>query len=115
MSTSTVTQNMKATIMRRVYMSYALSYVEQPLLWCGLVLGGAVALFGRWTHVASIIENTLATPLGNVPQYMVQSFLSAVARGELGTVLVVLTMASLSAVSVWQLAHVRFGLTTEAV
>ena len=101
--------------MRRVYTSYALSFLEQPLLWCGLVLGGAVALFGRWTHVASIIENTLATPLGNVPQYMVSSFLAAVARGEFGTVLVVLTIASLSAVAVWQLAHVRFGSTAVTV
>ena len=91
-------------------MSYALSYTQQPLLWCGLVLGGAVALFGRWTHVASIIDNTLATPLGSVPQYLVNSFLSAVARGELGTVLVVLTIASMSAVVVWQLSHLRFGL-----
>lgn len=96
--------------MRRVYMSYALSYVEQPLLWCGLMLGGAVALLGRFTHVASIIENTLATPLGNVPQYMASSFLSAVARGELGTVLVVLTIASVSAVALWQLSRLRLGL-----
>lgn len=101
---------MKATqhhIMRRVYMSYALSYVEQPLLWSGLLLGGAVALFGRFTHVASIIDNTLATPLGNVPHYMAQSFLSAIERGELGTVLVVLTIASVSAVTLWQLTHIR--------
>jgi len=38
---------------------------------------------------------------------MVDSFLAAVARGELGTVLVVLTIASMSAVVVWQLAHLR--------
>lgn len=92
-------------IMRRVYMSYALSYVEQPLLWCGLVLGGAIALLGRFTHVASVIDNTLSTPLGSVPAYMVDSFLSAVARGELGTVLVVLTIASMSAVVVWELSR----------
>ena len=93
--------------MRRVYLSYGLSFLEQPLLWCGLVLGGAVALLGRWTHVASITENTLATPLGQVPAYIADSFLSAVARGELGTVLVVLTIASVLAVVVWQLAHLR--------
>ena len=95
--------------MRRVYMSYAVSFVEQPLLWCGLVLGGAMALFGRWTHVASLIDNTLATPLGQIPSYMTNSLLAAIARGELGTVLVILTIASMSAVVVWQLAHVRLG------
>ena len=103
------TSNISNKIMRRVYMSYALSFTEQPLLWVGLVLGGAVALLGRFTHVASIIDNTLATPLGSVPTYMVNSFMAAIARGELGTVLVVLAIASLSAVALWQLAHLRFG------
>jgi hypothetical protein len=98
---------LSSKIMRRVYMSYALSLVEQPLLWCGLVLGGAVALLGRWTHVASVLDNTLAKPVVQMPTYMVDSFLAAVARGELGTVLVVLTIASMSAVVVWQLAHLR--------
>jgi len=101
--------NISNKIMRRVYMSYALSYTEQPLLWAGLVLGGAVALLGRFTHVASIVDNTLATPLGGVPAYMMNSFLSAIARGELGTVLVILTIASMSAVVVWQLSRLRLG------
>jgi len=95
--------------MRRIYTSYALSYTEQPLLWAGLVLGGAVALLGRFTHVASIIDNTLATPLGNVPAYIMNSFMVAVARGELGTVLVILTIASMSAVVAWQLSRIHFG------
>jgi fumarate reductase subunit D len=98
-------------IMRRVYMSYALSFLEQPLLWSGFVLGGAVALFGRFTHVASIVENTLATPLGQVPAYMTDAFLAAIARGELGTVLVILTMASMTAAVLWQLSQLRLGRT----
>jgi len=98
-------------IMRRVYYSYAVSMLQQPLLWCGLVLGGAVALLGQFTHVASIADNTLATPLGQVPAYLTNSFLAAIARGELGTVLVVLTIASVSAVVVWQLSHLRLGHT----
>lgn len=105
---------MHKKIMRRVYFSYALSFTEQPLLWCGLVLGGAIALFGRWTHVASIVDNTLATPLGQVPAYLSDAILAAIARGELGTVLVILTMASMSAVVVWQLAHVRLGRSWQA-
>jgi hypothetical protein len=91
-----------STIMRRVYLSYTLSYGEQPLLWCGLVLGGATALFGRWTHVASIAENVLATPLGSVPTYLVSSFMAAVAKGELGTVLLVLVIAVTVSVTLHQ-------------
>jgi hypothetical protein len=108
-------KTIQSKIMRRIYMSYALSYTEQPLLWVGLVLGGSVALLGRFTHVASVIENTLATPLGGIPSYIANSFLLAVARGELGTVLVILTIASLSAVVVWQLSQVRFGVMLKAV
>lgn len=100
-------------IMRRVYMSYAVSFFEQPLLWSGFVLGGAVALFGRFTHVASIVENTLATPLGQVPAYLADSFLAAVARGELGTVLVILTIASMTAAVLWQLSQMRLGRTLQ--
>lgn len=96
-------------IMRRVYYAYALSYTEQPMLYVGLLLGGAVALFGRWTHVASITENLLATPVGSVPGFVGEAFTLAVARGELGTVLVVLTMASLTAVALWQLSRLSFA------
>lgn len=93
--------------MRRVYISYGLSYVQQPLLYCGLLLGGAVALLGRWTHVASVIDNMLATPLGQVPTYMFASFTSALQRGEFGTAIVLLTIASVSAVVMWQLSKIR--------
>lgn len=100
---------MQSKIMRRIYMSYALSYTEQPMLYIGLILGGAIALFGRFTHVASIVENLLATPLGNVPAFVSNSFMSAIERGELGTVLVVLTIASLTAVALFHLRNVRFA------
>ena len=102
-------KTIQSNIMRRVYFSYTLSFIEQPLLWCGLVLGGAVALLGRLTHVASVLDNTLAKPVVQMPTYMIDSFLAAVARGELGTVLVILTIASVSAIVVWQLAHLRLG------
>jgi uncharacterized membrane protein len=107
-------KTIQSTIMRRVYMSYALSYTEQPLLWAGLVMGGAVALLGRFTHVASIVDNTLATPVGSVPTYIMNSFLTAIARGELGTVLVILTIASMSAVVVWQLSRIHIGVVLKA-
>jgi hypothetical protein len=97
------TSNISNKIMRRIYLSYALSYTEQPLLWCGLVLGGTVTLLGRWTHVASIVDNVLATPLGNVPTYLTNSFMSAIARGELATVLLLLVMAVTASVALFQL------------
>ena len=102
-------KTIQSKIMRRVYMSYVLSYVEQPLLWCGLVLGAAIALLGRFTHVASIIDNTLATPLGGVPAYMANSFMTAIARGELGTVLVVLTIATTTSIVLFQLSKLTRG------
>ena len=104
---------LQTTIMRRVYISYGLSYLEQPLLWSGLVLGGGVALLGRWTHVASITDNLLATPLGAVPNYLISSFTTAVAAGELATVLIVLVLAVTSSVTLYQLqrlAHTFGGL-----
>lgn len=100
-------KSMQHNIMRRVYISYALSYLEQPLLYVGLVLGGAIALFGRFTHVASLLDTTLATPLGHVPTYIVDSFIGAIARGELGTVLVTLTVASLTAVALSKLSRLH--------
>lgn len=97
--------NVQRNVMRRVYYSFALSFLEQPLLWVGLVLGGAVALFGRLTHVAAITSNLAAVPVGAVPQYITNSFMSALARGEFDTVVVVLTIASLSAVAVYQVSR----------
>ena len=101
-------KSLQSKVMRRVYMSYALSYTEQPMLYIGLVLGGAVAVCGRFTHVAAITENLLATSGENVPAYIVNSFLSAIARGELKTVLVVLTIASMTTVALWQLSKIKF-------
>ena len=102
--------NIQNKVMRRVYYSFALSFVEQPMLWAGVARGGAVALFGRLTHVAAIGHNLASVPVGAVPKYITNSFSSAVARGEFGTVLTVLAIASLSAVAIYQLSrvHVEF-------
>lgn len=84
------------SIMRRVYMSYALSIVGSTALWQGFLLGASIAAFGRLTHVAAIIENVLATPFGAVPNYVVATLFEATANGELVTVLSVLLMTFLS-------------------
>lgn len=88
--------NLKKTIMRRVYYSYALRFISEPMLWQGVVLGVCVALFGRLTHVAAIARNLEATRVGDAPQFIVSSFVNAFTHGEVLTVLVTLLMAGLS-------------------
>jgi Na+/H+-dicarboxylate symporter len=83
-------------VMRRIYYSYALTLLSGAAFWQGLLLGATIAAFGRLTHVAAIIENILATPLGNVPQYIYSSFVRALEGGEVLTVLVVVLMIGLS-------------------
>jgi len=96
---------LRKKIMRRVYFYYVRSYTEQSMLYIGLVLGGSVALFGRWTHVSSLIDNLLAIPLGSVPSHVLDVFARAIFRGELSTVLVVLVMCILTSVSFWRLSR----------
>lgn len=89
-------------IMRRVYYSYALSISEHSMFWQGIVLGACVAAFGRLTHVASIFHNLSLVPLGGVPRFIENTFLHALAQGELLTVLVVLGMVGLSLSFIWR-------------
>jgi hypothetical protein len=73
--------------MRRVYYSFALSFFSQMVFWQGVFLGAAALLLAKWLHVASIIKNFLAVPVGHVPQFVANSFLGAINHGELLTVL----------------------------
>lgn len=82
--------------MRRVYYSFAFSMISSTALWQGVLLGASIAVFGRLTHVAAIAENMLATPVGSVPIYVVESFMKAAISGEIITVLVVFFMVTLS-------------------
>jgi hypothetical protein len=87
---------LQKTIMRRVYYSFAIRFVSEPMLWQGFILGACVALFGRLTHVAAIASNFEHTTIVNAPRYVWGSFATAFARGEVLTVLVVLFMVGLS-------------------
>jgi hypothetical protein len=87
---------LQKNIMRRVYYSFAVSFVSEPMLWQGFVLGACVALFGRLTNVGAIIRNFEHTTIANAPTYVWGSFVTAYARGEVLTVLVVLFMIGLS-------------------
>lgn len=83
-------------VMRRVYYSYALSFLAQPMLWQGFVLGGSIVLFGQLTHVASIARNFAHTNVENTPAFIFNSFANALVGGEVLTVLVSVFMIGLS-------------------
>lgn len=82
--------NMQKAIMRRVYYSYAISIGTHVMFWQGMFLGAAALLLAKWLHVASIIHNFLAVPVGNVPQYAVHAVTNAISHGEILTVLTLL-------------------------
>ena len=82
---------MQKNIMRRVYYAYAISIAVHTMLWRGIFLGAAAVLLAQWLHVASILDNLLSVPLGNVPQFVANSVVSAATHGE---VIMVLTLAS---------------------
>lgn len=91
-----MTNVIRKNVMRRVYYSYALGFVTSPMLWQGFLLGACIALFGRLTHVASILHNFAATRIENAPQFVWGSFVHAYTSGEVLTVLVALFMIGLS-------------------
>ena len=74
--------------MRRVYYAYSIAIASHTMFWQGMFLGACVALFGRLTHVASLIDNLLTVPVGSVPAYVGGTVSVAMANGELLTVLV---------------------------
>jgi cell division protein FtsX len=89
--------NLHKKVMRRVYYSFAIRFVSEPMLWQGFVLGACVALFGRLTHVAAISHNLGSTSIDNTPTFIWNSFMHAVNNGEALTALVVLFIVGLTA------------------
>jgi len=79
---------LQKSIMRRVYYAYAIAIASHAMFWQGVFLGACIALFGRLTHVAILIDNLLSVPVGSVPSYVGGAVTTAVANGELLTVLV---------------------------
>lgn len=90
------TTTLQKQIMRRVYYAYTIAIASHTMFWQGIFLGACVALFGRLTHVASLIDNLLAVPVGSLPAYVGGAFLTAMTNGELLTVLVTAFMAVLA-------------------
>jgi cell division protein FtsX len=88
--------NLHKKVMRRVYYSFAVRFVADPMLWQGFFLGACIALFGRLTHVAAIAHNFAATKTEQAPAYIWNSFVHAFNNGEVLTVLVVLFIVGLT-------------------
>lgn len=79
--------SLKSHIMRRVYYSYLMSLCSPLIFWQGVFLGAATLLLARWLHVASIVDNFLAVPVREVPNFIVGSFFGAISHGEVMTAL----------------------------
>lgn len=92
-------------VMRRVYYSYGLSIVSHPMFWRGFFLGAAALLLARWLHVASIVNNFLSVPVGNVPQYVLGSVWGALTSGELLTVVTLVLAAGVALSAAYHIAQ----------
>lgn len=90
------TTALQRKIMRRVYYAYTIAILGHTMFWQGIFLGACIALFGRLTHVASLIDNLLAVPVGSVPAYVGGAFSTAFSNGEVLTVLVTAFMLVLT-------------------
>ena len=103
-------KQMNTQIMRRVYYSYIISIAVHPLLWRGMFLGAAAVLLARWLHVASIIDNFLAIPVGNIPQYVTNAVLNAATHGE---IIMLLTLIAAGIIALSSLGHLLKSLHAE--
>jgi hypothetical protein len=101
---------MQKKIMRRVYYVYALSIATHSMLWRGVFLGAATVLLAGWLHVASIYNNVLSVPVGNVPEFIVNSILNAATHGE---VLMLLTLTAASIIGFSCLYRILHSLHVE--
>jgi hypothetical protein len=99
------TRSLQSAIMRRVYYSYSISIVTHAMFWQGVFLSVAALLLAQWLHVASIINNFLAVPVGNVPQYMYHSFMGAITHGEFLTALTLVVTGGVAVSVGYQLMH----------
>ena len=80
----------------RVWYSYFLSLFIRGSFVYGLALGGAVALFGRLTHVSASAHNLLEVPIFSQPDFVFRTITAALAGGEVLTVLVTLSIVVMS-------------------
>jgi len=91
---------LQKNIMRRIWYAYGIEQVNQQLtskaFWQGLVFGGSLIIFAQVVHVSSVMQNTLETPLGRVPEYLFSTVLGAVKNGDLIKVITLLLLVSIT-------------------
>jgi hypothetical protein len=104
------TTALQRKIMRRVYYAYTIAIASHTMFWQGMLLGACIALFGRLTHVASLIHNLLSVPVGSVPAYVGGAFSTAFSHGEMLTVLVTAFMLVLALSVSVRLVHPMLGM-----
>ena len=86
----------KRRIMLRVWYTYIISLVVSPVALAGLVFGASISLFFKLFSVTSIVHNLMEVRLGSVPDYLWQTLVSIVTRGEfLKLVSLILIVSSL--------------------
>lgn len=91
--------------MRRVYFAYFISIVSHPVFWEGVFLGVSAFLLAKWIHVASVVHNFLAVPVGSAPSYLYNSFFGAIEHGEVMTASVLVLAGLVTVVAGYQLAQ----------
>lgn len=86
--------------MRRIWYAYILLQIKKQItakaFWQGVIFGGSLIIFGQVVHVASVLKNTLDTPLGLVPEHIAQTIFTAVKNGDLVKVVTLLLLISIS-------------------
>jgi fumarate reductase subunit D len=75
-------KRIKRRIMLRVWYSYLISLVNNPVAWAGMVFGASGTLFVQIVSVPNILLNLLNVRLGAVPQYLWQVLVKTVVNGE---------------------------------
>lgn len=63
--------------MRRVYYSYTLRLATHPLFVHGVLLFGSVYVLSKLIHVASIMNNIRSLRVGDLDNYLFNTFMNA--------------------------------------
>ncbi|MCA9365908.1 hypothetical protein KC723_03350 [Candidatus Kaiserbacteria bacterium] len=98
-------KTLRRKIMLRVYYAYAISLITHPMAMRGIAFPIALAIFAKQVHVASVINNALATDLGRLPYFIWNAF----ARGEVVTIFAVGVMIFVALSVPWKLVRVPLG------
>lgn len=83
-------------IMRRVYYAFALRFGTHPLVIHGAMLAVGVFALSRFTHVAAIINNLSNIKVGDLDNYLFNSFTHAEVWTLLAIGIIFFTMISLN-------------------